>query len=52
MDNITVINLKAVADRELCCQVSWSRAKNVESVVRGPKLFDLKLNKSQIKIDG
>ena len=31
MDNIIVINLKALAGRMLKCRLSWPRAKNVES---------------------
>ena len=49
MNNITVINLKALAGRELWCRVSWPRAKLVEPAC----LHDwFKDKKSHIKMDG
>ena len=52
MDNITLINLKALAGRVLWCRVSWPCAKNVEPAGRMLTWFDLKIKKSRIQMDG
>ena len=50
MDNITVINLKALVERVLWCRVSWPRAKNVEPAGRVLKWFDLKIKNLILKL--
>ena len=52
MENITVMNLKALAGRVLWCRVSCLRVKNVKPAGRMLTWFDLKIKKSHIKMDG